>query len=98
MVKDKNRGTRANTRASTRKSPRTKGMPNVNKYVQEFEIGQKVHIKIDSSVHEGMPFKRFWGKTGIVLGKQGKSYLVEASDMGAKKQVIIHPVHLKAQK
>ena len=97
MVKVKGKGPRARTRAPSTKHHRDKGMPNVNKYLQKFKVGQRVHIKVNSSVHAGMPYRRFWGKTGTVMGTQGECYLVQVTDMAATKVSVIHPVHLKAQ-
>ena len=78
-----------------RKGHREKGMPTVNRYMQEFGEGDSVHIDIVSSEPSGMPFPRFNGRTGIVKGKQGKSYKVEIKDGKAKKVLIIRSVHLK---
>jgi len=88
----------AKTRSKARKRVREKGIPNVNKFIQEFKTGQRVHITVDSSVHNGRPHRRFWGKTGVIKGKQGDCYYVEVSDIEAKKKVLVHPVHLTAQK
>ena len=97
MVKVKGKGPRARTRSASTKHHRDKGMPNVNAYLQKFEPGQKVHIKVNSSVHTGMPYRRFWGKTGTVLGVQGECYRIRVADMSSKKEIVVHPVHLKAQ-
>jgi large subunit ribosomal protein L21e len=43
-----------------------------------------------------MPFPRFKGIAGKVIGKRGKSYLVEIKDGKKIKQVISRPEHLKA--
>ncbi|MFW5902867.1 MAG: 50S ribosomal protein L21e [archaeon] len=97
MVKFKKKGSRAKTRKQLTKKTREKGMPNITKLLQEFEEGDKVHVKPDSSVTSGLPYKRFFGKTGEVTGKQGKCYIVELKDQKATKKQIIHPAHLKKQ-
>lgn len=65
--------------------------------VQEFEDGQKVHLKIDPSVSEGRFHARFSGQTGEIVGTQGRAYKVKISDNGKEKTLIARPAHLKAQ-
>jgi large subunit ribosomal protein L21e len=98
MVHHKHRGKRCGTRAKFRKRKREKGRPTVNKMLQEFHLGDSVHVDVDSSIHQGMPFRRFIGRTGVVAGKQGCCYFVKIHDMRADKTIIVHPVHLKLQK
>lgn len=97
MVKFKHKGPRAKTRKSLKKKTRERGMPNINDVLKEFKEGEKVHIKPNSAVTSGMPYKRFFGKTGEIVGKQGRCYMVAVKDEGATKKQIIHPVHLKKQ-
>lgn len=98
MVKCKHKGPRAKSRKPLTKKVREKGTPNINKILTEFEVGQKVHVKPDSSMTSGLPHRRFFGKTGQIKRKQGNCYVVELKDMAKNKEVIIHPVHLKTQK
>ena len=63
--------------------------------LQTFEVGQMVHIDIDSSVHKGMPHPRFQGRTGKVIGQRGRAYLVQIRDGGSYKTLIVRPEHLK---
>ncbi len=95
MVKSTHKGGRAKTRHSLSKKPRQRGRPTVNKMLQKFEPGDRVHIAIDPSVHKGMPHRRFNGKTGEVIGKRGSSYIVKVRNILAWRQVIVHPAHLK---
>ena len=83
---------------SYRKTLRTRGMPNVTKVIQNFDEGQKVHLVLDSSVHKGQPHPRFHGKTGTIVGKRGRAWLLEIKDGNATKTVIARPQHLTAQK
>lgn len=94
MVKSKHKGPRAKSRHIMKKSKREKGRPTVNKMMQTFNEGDMVHVKVDSSVHSGMPHRRFIGKTGIVIAKKGRCYIVNVKDMNAKKDIILHPAHL----
>ena len=92
----KTKGFRARTRQKLSKSVR--GMPPVNKILQEFELGERVQIVIEPAVHEGMPHPRFHGKMGIVKIKKGRSYLVEIKDVKMAKLITSHPVHLRKVK
>jgi len=98
MVSHRHRGVRHKTRAKYKKSKREKGKPTVTKMLQKFKLGDRVHINVDPSLHQGMPFRRFIGKTGLIVGKQGVCYFVKISDMHSEKTIIVHPVHLKLQK
>jgi large subunit ribosomal protein L21e len=43
-----------------------------------------------------MPFKRFFGRTGTVIDKRGKSYIIKIKDGKKEKNIISRPEHLKA--
>ncbi len=94
----KSHGSRCKSRYKLKKRVRDKGMPTITRLLQDFDINEKVHIKIEPAIQKGQPHPRFHGKTGTVVGKRGCSYLVELSDGNATKQVICRPVHLKSQK
>ena len=91
MVHGKSRGQRRGTRAKYKK----KTKPTVNQYIRKFEEGDKVALKTNPSSQSGMPFRRFYGLTGTVVGKRGKAYIVQIRDSGKVKKVISNPEHLK---
>lgn len=88
----KSHGKHRRTRSKFRKGPKDKFT--VNKYIKNLKEGNKVAIVIDSS-SKGMPFRRFHGLTGKVIGKRGRSYIIEIKDIKKKKQIIAKPEHLK---
>jgi large subunit ribosomal protein L21e len=55
-------------------------------------------VLIDPSRHKGMPHPRFHGRTGEVVGKRGRAFVLKVTDGDAKKTVIALPEHLTAQK
>ena len=63
--------------------------------LKHYEPGARVMIKIDSSVHSGMPFRRFYGNVGEVVSRRGRAYLVKVMDGGKEKIVIARPEHLR---
>lgn len=77
-----------------RKKPRDRGLSPITKGMQEFENGERVNIVIDPSVHKGMPFHRFQGLTGIVVGKRGAAFEVSVKDGNKTKTVVARPEHL----
>jgi len=77
---------------------REKGLPRIRKVTQKFEQGDIVHVKIDPSVHRGMPFSRFHGFTGVVSDVRGRAYLVKVKDGGKEKTIIVSPEHLMPQR
>lgn len=91
-------GPRKKTRHKLKKNLRRRGIPPVSSVIQEFEIGQRVHVVIEPSIQKGMPHRRFHGKTGTVIGQRGRAWLLEIRDGDAVKQVIARPQHLRAQK
>ncbi|HDM60427.1 MAG TPA: 50S ribosomal protein L21e [Archaeoglobus veneficus] len=91
----KSHGFRFKSGRKLRKGVREKGI-RIRRALQTFEVGQYVHIDIDSAVHKGMPHPRFQGRTGRIIGQRGRAYLVEVRDGGKYKTLIVRPEHLKA--
>lgn len=94
MVKA-SKGPRSKTRNLLKKKPRARGLSPITMEMQCFEVGQKVNIVIDPSVHKGMPYSRFHGKTGTVLSERGRAYEVAVRDGNKLKTVVARPQHLR---
>jgi large subunit ribosomal protein L21e len=88
-------GPRSKTRYKMKKKLKERGPVTVNRIVKKFEVGDSVAIDIEPAFHNGMPFKRFQGMTGVVEGQRGDAYLVKISDQGKSKMVVAYPIHLK---
>ncbi len=73
---------------------RDRGKISVNRYLQEFQEGEKVGLKINSQVQEGRFFPRFHGLTGVVTGKRGRCVRVNIKDGDKEKVLYVHPIHL----
>ncbi|MGC8585384.1 MAG: 50S ribosomal protein L21e [Thermoplasmata archaeon] len=89
------RGPRARSGMKLMKSVREKGMVQITRSLRRFDIGDRVAIDIEPSIHKGMPHHRFQGLVGIIAGKQGSAYIVELNINRVKKKIIAMPVHLK---
>lgn len=90
-------GPRKKTRYLLKKDLRRRGLPPVTRLIQRFEVGQKVHVVIEPSIHKGMPHRRFHGKTGTIIGQRGRAWVLEVMDGDATKTIIARPQHLRAQ-
>ena len=88
-------GPRKKSRQILSKSPRSRGLSPITHEFQEFEVGEKVHIYLDPSIHHGMPATRFHGKTGTVMGTQGKAFVLAVKDGDKTKTVLSTPEHLR---
>ncbi len=91
----KSKGIRQGTRNILRKKPREKGLIPITRALQQFEVGEKARIQLEPSVHKGMPHRRFQGKTGVILGKQGEAFVMKVKDGNKEKTVIARPEHLR---
>lgn len=95
MANKKAKGKRAKTR---RKMKKGNEKVTVNKLLRKIDLGSTAQVNINSSVHSGLPFRRFQGLTGKVKEKRGNAYIVKLRDGGKWKEVIAHPAHLKILK
>ena len=90
----KPKGFRRKTRALLKKKPRERGKIGLSKLLYNYASGEKVVVKIDPSVHGGMPHRRFHGKIGVIVNKRGRSYVVSVTQGRAVKDIIVRPEHL----
>ncbi|HUW43347.1 MAG TPA: 50S ribosomal protein L21e [Bacillota bacterium] len=77
-----------------KKKIRTRGKVSLSRYFQELEKGESVAVVKERAVLAKFP-ERLQGRTGIVEGKRGRSYMVKINDQKKEKKFLIAPVHLK---
>ncbi|HML02429.1 MAG TPA: 50S ribosomal protein L21e [Candidatus Bathyarchaeia archaeon] len=87
-------GIRNRTRALLTKEPREKGKIGLSKLLHDYQPGEKVAIKINSTIQKGMPHRRYQGKIGVVLNKRGRAYTVRVPQGNATKEITVRPEHL----
>lgn len=92
MVK-KSQGFRVKTRKKLEREARYRTP--ITKFLQEFNIGDKVAIVQEPSSFKGMPFSRFRGLVGEIIEKRGRAYIVKIKVGNKIKKVISNPEHLK---
>ena len=88
------KGFRRKSRQILKKKPRERGMQSLGKALYKYNIGDKTLIKIDPSVHGGMPHARYSGKIGVVTEERGRAYIVEMKEGGKTRKLIIRHEHL----
>lgn len=80
------------------KNPREKGRQPLGTLLYEYKPEEKVVIKINPSVHKGMPHRRYHGKIGLIKGKRGRSYIVRITEGSIERTLILRPEHVKLYK
>lgn len=87
------RGQRVKTRKLMKKK---KNYGFIGKLIENLQLkkGDEVVIKIDPSIHRGMPHRRYHGKIGIVVGKRGRAFEVKTSKGDKEVILIVRPEHL----
>ncbi len=90
----RSKGYRRGTRKKLRRKASERGKIFIKRYLQEFKEGDKVIIKPDPSFQKGLPFRRFIGKVGEVVKKEGRAYKIKVNDGKKIKYLITYPVHL----
>jgi large subunit ribosomal protein L21e len=93
MVKS-SKGFRSRSRGTFTKEVRERGLPPVTRFLREFEVGQKVMVRIEPSDPHGQPHPRYQGRTCTVVGKSGRAYRIAFLDGGKRKELIATPIHL----
>jgi large subunit ribosomal protein L21e len=94
----KAKGYRRKTRYLLQRKPRERGKTGLSKLLREYETDEKVVVKLDPSVHKGMPHRRYHGRIGVIAEKRGKSYVVNVSQGKAIKEIIVRPEHITPHK
>ena len=90
-------GPLAGNRKKLTNHPRERGTSPPQRAMQRFEEGERVHLKLDPSVHKGRFPPKFVGLTGTIAGEQGDAYQVEINDGGKTKTLVTVAAHLRRQ-
>lgn len=79
----------------TRKKLTGKRIRGITPYIREFSEGDAVHVDFIPSSR--LPHPRFHGTTGRIVGRRGRSYMVQITDKSAVKTLFLRPEHLRPQ-
>ena len=91
----KSKGYRFKTRSLLRKRIRNRGILAQTYLLEDYEVGEYVDIVLEPSVQKGMPHRRYQGKTGVVIKKQGSAYIIDVRDGNAIKKIVSRPEHIR---
>lgn len=94
----RSKGLRCNTRQKMRVTPRKRGKVPVTKSLVTFKVGEMAAVKIEPRIQKGQPHAKFQGRTGEIIGTQGKAYRLLIRDGGKRKELLARPEHLKRMK
>ncbi|MFH1055337.1 MAG: 50S ribosomal protein L21e [Candidatus Altiarchaeota archaeon] len=86
-------GIRRRTRQLSVK-PRMKGKVSIRSRLQKFQDADTVSIRINPA-YQAIPHPRFNGRTGKVVGTQGRAYLIAIVDGTKPKRILVTPEHLR---
>lgn len=91
MSNKKAKGIRAKTRHKMRNRATRLA---VDKMLQEFAVGAGVQVRINSSVHSGIPHRRYQGMTGTIVGKRGRAFEVDVLEGNKRHVLVVNSAHL----
>lgn len=91
------KGMNKRSRGILSRKPRERGLSPITRSFVKYAVGDKASIILDPSIRKGRPHTTFHGKTGTVVGTQGRAYLVDVRIGGKMKQIVVLPEHLRKQ-
>lgn len=65
----------------------------MSRLLRTYRPGDKVTIRIDPSVHKGMPHRRYHGRVGVIKEQRGRSYVIEVVEGRQTRTLIARPEH-----
>ena len=77
-----------------RKQLKTHGKIQLSNYFQKFKNEDKVTVIQELAVQPKFPSK-LQGRSGVIIGQRGDSYIIKMNDLNKEKTYIIHPLHLR---
>lgn len=93
-MSNRNGGYRHGTRYKLAKKTGEHGKVSIARWLQEFEVGDKVTLVLEPSYHKGMFNPRYHGLGGVIKRRSGICYHVEILDIRKHKTMVVHPIHL----
>jgi large subunit ribosomal protein L21e len=95
MSTKSSKGINKRTRGILRRKPRERGLSPITRAFQTYEVGEQASIISDPSMRKGRPHSAFHGKTGTVVGNQGRAYMMDVRIGNKVKKVIVLPEHMR---
>ena len=73
----------------------SRGTVDIRRSLQTFSVNDKVLIDPDPFIQRNIPHRRFFGVSGVVLQKKGRSYTIGVLIGKKLKRLDLMPAHLK---
>ena len=89
-------GYRARTRHMFKRDFRDHGVIPLSTYMRCYKYGDYVDIKANGSIHKGMPFKGYQGRTGVVFDVTKTAVGVEVNKQ-VRNRIIKKRIHVKVE-
>ncbi len=89
------KGMNKRTRGILHRPARERGLSPITRGFKKYEMGELASIILDPSIRKGRPHTCFHGKTGRVVGNQGRAYLMDVKIGNKVKQVVVLPEHMR---
>ena len=94
MVKS-SKGMNKRTRGILHRPARERGLSPITRSFKKYALGDLASIILDPSIRKGRPHTCFHGKTGKVVGNQGRAYMMDVRIGNKMKQVVVFPEHMR---
>ena len=89
-------GYRRKTRNKFQKGFRQKGCIRISKTLTTFKVGDIVDIAVDGSIHKGMPYKLYHGRTGKVFNVNPRSIGVLVNKQ-VRNRIVQKRIHVRVE-
>jgi len=91
----RSKGQRMGTRSIRGRRKSEKSQLHIARVMHEYNEGDRVAIVLDGGQQQGMPHRRFHGRTGFIQSRQGRAWVVAVKDGNMRKTVVARPEHLR---
>jgi large subunit ribosomal protein L21e len=89
-------GYRARTRKLFAQPFRKHGPVPLSKYLTTYKIGDYVDIKANASIHKGMPFRFYHGRTGVIWNVTPRAVGVEINKQ-VRNRIVKKRIHVRVE-
>ena len=89
-------GLKRRTRHKFQKGFRNAGAIHMHKILTNYKVGDIVDVVVDGSIHKGMPYKIYHGRTGRVFNVNPRSIGVEVSKQ-VRNRLVMKRLHIRVE-
>ncbi|KAL0220464.1 hypothetical protein RCL1_000318 [Eukaryota sp. TZLM3-RCL] len=89
-------GYRSGTRYMFARGFRKHGIVPLTAFMQKYRLGDMVDVKVNGSIHKGMPHKNYHGKTGRVWNVSRRAIGIEINKR-VRNRVVVKRIHARLE-